>query len=258
MLEASDTLVSWKTGVVFKPRPNGSLYAAYGSSSTPPGSGFVLSTTSTNQNNPNLAAQEARNIEVGTKWDFFDSRLSTRLALYRSENLNVVSTDAVTGLVTQDISQTVEGLELGISGRITSHWLVFGGVGLIDSENNSAGTTSAANDGAELRFTPKVSGSLWTTYILPNNLTLGAGVQHSSSVVRSTANGITSTSPSLASVPSYTTFNLMADYAVNDCLSLRLNVDNLTDADYFRLNNNGGRYYPGAPRSFLLTANLKF
>jgi catecholate siderophore receptor len=96
------------------------------------------------------------------------------------------------------------------------------------------------------------------TYILRSGLTLGGGAQYSESVVRSTANTFTSTSPALFNVPSYWLFNAMADYAVNKNLSLRLNVNNLTDEAYFRLNNGGGRYYLGTARAFTLTANFKF
>lgn len=259
-LSANDTIYSHKAGLVFKPAPAGSLYVAYGNSSTPPGSGFTLSATASNQNNPNLDPQETENLEAGVKWDFVGGRLSTSLAVFSTENKNVVSTDVVTGLVTQDISQKVEGVEFGISGRITERWLVFGGLGYLDSKYEAAGTTSAANDGASLRFTPRLSGSLWTTYILPFNLTVGAGAQYSDSVVRSTANGgpVAGTSPSVYSVPEYWLFSAMADYAFSRNLSVRLNVQNLTDEDYFRLNNNGGRYYPGVARSYTLSATWKF
>jgi catecholate siderophore receptor len=257
-LGKNDDLFSWKTGLVFKPVPAGSLYAAYGNTLTPSGSGFALSATANNQNNPNLDAQEARNLELGVKWEFFKSRLSTSLALFSSENLNVVSTDALTGLVTQDISQKVEGVEFGVSGKISPEWLVFGGVSFMESENEASGTTSAANDGASLRYTPEVSGSLWTTYILPIGLTVGGGVQYSDSVSRSTANSVAITSPVLVNIPSYTVFNAMAEYALTKNISLRLNLNNVADEEYIRVNNNGGRYYPGTARSWQLTAIAKF
>ena len=42
----------------------------------------------------------------------------------------------------------------------------------------------------------------------------------------------------------------MAEYDLNSHLSLRLNVNNLTDEIYIRnVNNNGGRFNPGTPRS---------
>ena len=42
-------------------------------------------------------------------------------------------------------------------------------------------------------------------------------------------------------------------------LTLRLNIYNLTDRTYIRsINNNGGRYNPGTPRSFLLSTAVRF
>ena len=257
-ITADDQIFSWKTGLVFKPAANGSLYVAFADTATPPGSSFALSATANNQNNPNLLPQKSRNYEVGAKWEFLKNRLSTSLAFYRSENLNTVSTDAVTGLTTQDISQTSDGIEFGVSGKLTKDWLIFGGIGYIDTAYNAAGTTAAANDGAGLRFTPRLSGNLWTTYALAKRLTIGGGVQYSDSVVRSTANNQAPTSTSITHIPDYWLINLMAAYAVNGKLTLRLNLNNVLDEQTYRLNNGGGRYYPGAPRNFLLTADWKF
>ena len=51
----------------------------------------------------------------------------------------------------------------------------------------------------------------------------------------------------------------MATYNVNRQISLRLNVYNLTDEVYIRnINNNGGRYNPGNPRTAVLTASSGF
>lgn len=258
VLTKRDDILSWKTGIVFKPNANGSLYAAFANTLTPPGSSFTLSTTAGNQNNPNVSPLESRNYELGAKWEFLQGRLTTNLALYRTENFNFTSTDAVTGLPTQDIRQLVQGIELGLSGKLTKDWLVFGGIGYIDSEYQSAGTTSAANDGAALRFTPRLSGNLWTTYAIAKRLTIGGGLQYTDSVLRSTSNTLALTATSIPSIPDYWLLNLMAAYALNDKLTLRLNINNVTDEFSYRLNNNGGRYYPGAPRSFLLTADWKF
>jgi catecholate siderophore receptor len=42
-------------------------------------------------------------------------------------------------------------------------------------------------------------------------------------------------------------------------MTFRLNVNNLTDEVYAAaLNNNGGRYNPGAERSFLFSADFAF
>ena len=256
-LKTDDEIVTWKAGVVYKPVQHGSLYASVGTSSRPPGTNFSLSTAATNADNPALDPQEATNYEVGVKWDFAGGRLSTSAALFRSENSNVPTTDATTGLVVQSIDQKVEGLELGVSGQITENWLVFGGLAFMDSKYSSPVSTSAGgNNGAELQWTPDVSGNLWTTYRLPMGLTVGGGARYMSTVARQTTNTPGATAPEM---PSYWVFDAVVGYDINSSVALRLNVNNLGDEIYSRsLNNNGGRYVPGTPRSFLITASIQF
>ena len=50
----------------------------------------------------------------------------------------------------------------------------------------------------------------------------------------------------------------MAAYELTQNFVVRLNVNNVTDEYYYRLNNNGARYYPGAPRSFIVSAEYNF
>jgi catecholate siderophore receptor len=52
---------------------------------------------------------------------------------------------------------------------------------------------------------------------------------------------------------------MLAEYAVNDNLSLRVNVYNVTDQLYVRsVNNNANRFNPGSPRSAMITTNFRF
>ncbi|EIP98763.1 TonB-dependent siderophore receptor [Opitutaceae bacterium TAV1] len=259
-IKASDDLFSWKAGVAYKPVKEGTLYAAYGNSMIPPGSTFTLSAAAGNANNPNTDPQEARNYETGVKWEFFESRLLATLAYFYSENTNVpVSTGDPLVPFRYDSSQVVQGIELGLSGKITDNWLVFAGFAWMDSENKTpSAAPGTTTDGADLRFTPKLSGNLWTTYRFPFGLTIGGGVQYVDTVSRATNTATTPTATSLADVPDYWLFNGLASYEVNRHLTLRLNVNNIFDEDYYRLNNNGGRYYPGASRTFVLSADVSF
>ncbi|HEX7652285.1 MAG TPA: TonB-dependent siderophore receptor [Verrucomicrobiae bacterium] len=258
-LSTTGDIVSWKSGIVFKPRENGSLYFSYANSYVPPGTTFTLSTTANNANNPIFQPQENINYEVGTKWEFFKQRLSTSLALYRSENLNNIVQDPATLEYVQDAKNVVQGVELGLSGKLTEAWMVFGGLGYAHSEYAAPATSSGgANSGAELRYTPEWSASLWTAYKMKFGLTVGFGLQYSASVVRSTSNTQVATATAGAAAPEYLLFNAMLGYDVTKNLSLRLNINNLTDEFYYRLNNNGGRYYPGTPRTFLLSADFRF
>jgi len=263
-LKADDTLFSWKSGLVFKPVPAGSLYVAYGTGFTPPGTTFSVSTTPGNANNPATEPQESNNAEIGVKWDFFDSRLSTSLAFYRSENNNVaVNIGTVPApVIVYDTRQISEGVEFGVSGKITPEWLVFGGLGYIQARTESPSTPTT--DGADLRYTPRLSGNLWTTYALPFHLTIGGGAQYSESVSRSNnttvAGSATNATEGISAieVPDYWLFNALAAYEVNKHLTIRLNVNNVFDQFYYRLNNNGGRYYAGSPRTYVLSADFTF
>lgn len=259
--ETSDTLLTGKLGLVFKPAPNGNLYASFGVAAQPPGTSNLSNDNgsrnngtpgTTGQNSPNAEPQESTNYEVGAKWDFFNRRLTTSLAFFRSERNNIaVATDAGTGVPTLYGDQMVQGIELSASGRITADWAVFGGWSYLDSENRNS--ANAVQDGSELNWTPEYSGNLWTTYRLPFGLTVGGGTQYTG------ASRVSLNSTSAAELPEHWVFNAMASYSVNQDLTLRLNVNNVSDELYARaINNNSNRTYLGEPRSFLLTAEYKF
>jgi catecholate siderophore receptor len=251
-LEGSDGLVSGKASLLYRISNAGNAYIAYGTSVTPPGNAnFTLSTQPNNQNNPNVKPQESTNFEVGTKWDFGGGRLSLNGAAFRTKNTNVIFTvdaTAVPPIYNQDDGQLVKGVTLGAMGRLTDRWELLANVGFLDSEQQ---TQSAANNGRQLTLTPKWSSSIWSTYRFPLGLSFGGGIRHTDEVWINAANTIKS--------PGYHLVDALAEYEVNEHLSLRLNIYNLTNETYIRnVNNNGGRYNPGHPRSALLTSHIKF
>ncbi len=251
-LEGKDNLISGKAGVLFRVSEHGNLYVSYGTSMTPPGSAnFTLSAQANNANNPNIEPQKSTNYEVGTKWDFAGGRLSLNGALFHTKNENVIFTvdaAAVPPIFNLDDGQRVNGVTLGAMGRITDRWDVLANIGYLDTELQ---TQNAVNNGNRLTLSPAFSGSVWTTYRLPFDLTLGGGLRHTDEVFINAANTIRT--------PGYSLVDALAEYPVNSHLSLRMNIYNLTDEVYIRnINNNGGRYNPGNPRSAILTANVRY
>ncbi len=254
VVDAQHGLVSWKTGLVFKPVAAGSLYAAYAVSLTPPGTDFTLSSATGNQNNPDTDPQQTSNLELGVKWDFNHGRLSTTAAIFKTVNDKTVYTDPVLGAVPAG-KQTVKGFELGATRRITDHWLILANVSFLDSEIDS-GTTSGGNTaGSALPLIPKWSGNLYTSYHFHSGLLLGGGGQYSAEVARRDNN-----TPSVPRTsPAYWLFNAMVSYPLTKHVSLRFNVNNLFDRKFVQAaNNNGARFMPGAPRAYLLTADYRF
>ncbi len=249
---ANDLLTSGKVGLLFKLNERGNLYLSYGTTVTPPGAAnFALSTQVNNQNNPNVEPQQSSNLEGGAKWEFGDGRLLLTGAVFHTVNRNVIYTvddTAIPPIYNQDDGQLVNGATLGANGRILPRWQVIANFSYLNTEQQSQ---NPATNGLRLILTPKFSGGFWTTYELPYRLTVGAGLRATGDVFINNANTIIA--------PGYRLLDALAEYPVNTHLSLRLNVSNLTDAVYIRsVNNNGGRYNPGNPRSVLVTTAVRF
>ncbi|MET0292004.1 MAG: TonB-dependent receptor, partial [Steroidobacteraceae bacterium] len=260
-IEGSGNLLTYKTGLIFKPVETGSIYLAYASSEQPPGgANFTLNAGATNVNNPNLDPQEAVNIELGTKWEFFDRRLMLTGAVFDTRNKNDLATqDPVTLVVTQLGERKVRGVELGASGSITPNWQINAGISKLDTEVTE-GTTGAANatQGAALTYTPDLTFTTFTTYRFPFGLTVGGGARYTDAQFRN-GSALQATQTQLAVNPDAWVFDLMASYAISEKASLQFNAYNIADEFYLStLNNGGSRYTLGAPRTFLLSAKLAF
>lgn len=256
-LDTSGNLKSWKLGVLYKPAPNGSVYVSTANSEQPPGgANFALSANANNINRPDLEPQEGRNIELGTKWEFNGGKLAVAGALFHSKNKNELVQDPVDPAVyTQVGERRVKGAEISVVGQLTDALHLSAGLAYIKTKITRAAATT---QGGAIQFSPKVTFTSWATYKLPLGVTLGGGVRHIGNAVTS-SNIDTSTLTGVYRIPSYWVADALASYEISKTLSLQLNVNNLFDKDYLTSVNSGrSRYFPGVPRSALLTANMTF
>lgn len=256
------TFWSTQAGIVYKPASNGSIYLSYATSATPPGNDGGDGLDGLTVQVQNLQPQRSKNWELGTKWDVMPGgRLSLSAALFKSElnNARVTAPDGTTQNVGR---REVKGVELGFSGKVTQAWTVFGGVTYLDAvvaDNGYLNTAASGQpavyapspyNGNQFPTTPKKSATLWTSYAINKDFTVGAGLSSMDRVYANVNNN--------KFAPGYTRFDAMASYNVNRDLSLQLNVQNLGDKLYF--DKVSSPHYAGvAPgRSASLTANLKF
>lgn len=258
---ASDNLLSWKVGALFKPAVNGSIYASYATSYTPPGSAdFALSVSATNQNSGALDPQKTDNMELGTKWDLLNNQLNISAAVFRTENDKQTSLNDL--LEPEQVGKTrVTGIELLAVGQLTEHWQLSAGITKLNakaidqaSKNATTGVVTVTNGVA---WTPDYSATLWTQYQF-NGFTIGGGARYMGEQKKlvTTANPATNNTPN---IESYVVADAMVAYAVNKNLNLRLNVYNLFDKEYVEtLNNGGSRVRLGLPRSAMMTAEFMF
>ncbi|WP_226507380.1 TonB-dependent siderophore receptor [Pseudomonas sp. MWU16-30317] len=222
--EKTSDIWSYQLGVVYKPLPNGSVYAAWSTSSNPSGETAGNGGQEIAANNADLDPEKSRNYEVGTKWDFFDDDLSLTAALFRTEKTNARITDPDnSSFQVLDGEQRVQGFEFTYTGNITRQWKVFGGYTYMESE--LVKTSTAADKGNHMPSTPRNSFNLWSTYEVVPKLTVGAGATFVDQRFGNEANSI--------EIPSYWRYDAMASYKLTKNVDLQLNVQNLTNKRYF-------------------------
>lgn len=247
--------VTGQFGVVYKPAENGSIYASYATSATPPGNalgeGMDGNPLNGGTTNNDLQPETAKNYEIGTKWDLFNDRLSLTADIFRTEKENArvqVNTNTY-----ENVGKTrVQGVELSATGKITEKWQVFAGYAYMDSEQIDGGDLPAnkANNGNQLPNTPENSASLWTTYQVTPKLTIGGGAFYVDDVFGSVAN--------TTMVDSYVRYDAMAAYKLSKNVDLQLNVQNLTDETYYDKAFSTHFANQAAGRTALLSTNFHF
>ncbi|PJI48885.1 MAG: TonB-dependent siderophore receptor [Pseudomonas sp.] len=240
---------NYQLGVVYKPAPNGSVYAAWSTSSNPSGETAGEGGGDLALANTNLDPERNRNYEIGTKWAFFDEALSLNAAVFRTDKTNarVASPDDSTVQVL-DGEQRVQGVELGFSGALTPKWKVFGGYTYLDSEILKSSV--ASDEGNRMPQTAQNNFTLWSTYDVLQNFTVGGGATYVDEQFGNTANS--------TMIPSYWRYDAMAKYVISKNVDLQLNVQNLTDKRYFDqvFSTHMAHVAPG--RTALLGVNLHF
>ncbi|WP_448679336.1 TonB-dependent receptor [Pseudomonas nicosulfuronedens] len=240
---------NYQVGVVYKPAPNGSVYAAWSTSSNPSGETAGEGGGDLALANENLDPERNRNYEIGTKWAFFDEALSLNAAIFRTDKTNarVASPDDSTVQVL-DGEQRVQGVELGFSGALTPKWKVFGGYTYLDSEILKSSV--ASDEGNRMPQTAQNNFTLWSTYDVLQNFTVGGGATYVDEQYGNTANS--------TMIPSYWRYDAMAKYVISKNVDLQLNVQNLTDKRYFDqvFSTHMAHVAPG--RTALLGVNVHF
>ncbi|GIZ51482.1 TonB-dependent receptor [Noviherbaspirillum aridicola] len=258
--ERSDNLWSPRVGALYQPNAISSYYTSFGTSYNTSGDTYQFAVNAPNAKDARTDPEKSRNFEVGGKWELFENRASLGIAAFYSQKYNERNTDPVIENPEQLLSgkRHAKGIEINLAGRITPKWEVFFNhtwipVARIDESNvGKPGGVPAGNsqvEGDRPALTPKHSGSLWTTYRILPQLRLGAGATYRGEQTPEGNRGVTA--------GSFTVFDAMAEYTINQTWSAKLNVLNLTDRLYadslYR-----GFYTPGAPRRVELTLKAMF
>lgn len=238
-----DEKVSPRLGLIFKPQENISLYGSYSQSFLPRSGDQFLALTVAQQN---LAPEKFTNYELGAKWDVRPN-LNMTLAVFQLERSNATTPDPSNPVASINVGTTrTQGVELAVTGRITSSWQVHGGYSFQDA--NLTG-----NDSVRLAQVPKHQASLWNRYRFNDRFAAGLGITHQSSQFAAIR-----TAPNTTKLPAFTRVDAALYYELSDALQLQLNVENLFDTDYYADAHNNNNISPGAPINGRFTIRAKF
>jgi len=240
-----DRVTSSRAGVVYQPDQVQTYYASFGTSFNP-----SAETLNVNTANRGVDPEESRPYEIGGKWSLAEGALLITSAVFRVDKTNARTNDPLLG-VTLDGETRVEGFELGVSGPITQHWRLLAGYTYLDGKIirlADGGNNPGVRDGNVLPNTPEHNVSLWSTYDLPRGWQVGAGLIYADERILNNAN--------TAAVDGYTRIDATVAYVAKN-YSLRLNLQNLTDEEYFEV-ASAGRATPAPSRSVLTSLIWKF
>ena len=255
-------LPNFNLGIVLKPMPIASVYAAYATSSNPVGSEFDGTSAQYGglapslNGNPNqiFGPEKNKAIEIGTKWELFDRRLLLTAALFQTEKENAresqnianagaatatcpypAGTTGTVSCISAGAAYRIRGIDLGVGGKITDKWSVFGGLVLMQSEVTKSLVPSPqpllfpTNVGLKLANVAHQSFSLLSKYQLTDVWEIGAQAVYRSEMYGGTflaANQGTS-------IPSFWRFDTFVEAKIDKNWTAKLFVANITNKLYY-------------------------
>jgi len=261
----SDGLLNGHVGLVYSPWEQGNVYANWSTSSNINGGeadsagncGYGGICTDDEGNYQSAEPENSVNLELGTKWNLMDEQLLLSAAVFQITKDKVIeggNDSYQTGGSLNTGKNRVEGIELGVSGNLTSKLSAQFGIALMDSETLKS--YDSENVGKPKANFAKQSANLQLRYQALPKFAVGGNATYSSEIYGGQPDSGASEDIRL---DGYTVYDLFASYQVTEKLELRGNIQNLTDQDYYTAVYRGGDIvYVGDARSASLTVNYKF
>ncbi len=242
-------------GLVYQPNDRWSLYTSYSTSYVPPAAN-AIDINGVNSFVPTSAAQ----VELGSKVNFLDDRVTATAALYRIDEKNTFSHfSCIYGTCYQQLGKArSQGAELEVNARPMPNWQLTAGYGYTDAR--ITGSDVAVQVNSRLPNVPFNSAHIWSRYDFRaaqlQGLGFGLGV-----IYNGERTGFTPTkanSPMLQ-LPAYTRVDAALYYNYQQYV-VTFKVENLFDTTYYQSAGFNGdiNLLPGGPRMFTLSVRAFF
>lgn len=208
--------------------------------------------------------ETVENIELGTKWSVLDEKLFIAAAWFQLTKSDVMESvgDAYSTLGTLNTGKNrVDGIEFALNGNLTDNLSVQVSAAKMHSE--VLDSIEQSNVGLALSNFASKSAYLQLRYQLTESFALGGdytykgemyGGQPDTAASYDANNGYYS-----IVVPSYSVINLFANYSFSESTTLRVNIGNVTDNEYWTAAYRSGSFmYLGDARSARATLTYEF
>lgn len=257
----SDTLWNGHVGLTYKINEYGNVYATYSTAAEINGGesdvggncgygGLCGSAEIIGESKP----EKSENWEIGTKWNVMDEKLLLTAAAFHITKDDVMEgADYETTGTLNTGKNRVHGVEISAAGNITEKLSTVFGAAVMNAKVLES--VNPETEGATLAQFADKSMYLQLRYQLTPALAIGTAGTYRSEVY----SGQPDAAASDRHVPSYTVYDAFADYEFTESLSARLNVNNLTNEDYYLASYRSGSFaYIGDRRNARLTLAYEF
>ncbi|WP_218419078.1 TonB-dependent receptor [Alteromonas lipotrueae] len=244
-LSSSDSQVSPRVGLIYKPAESVSIYASYSKSFLPRSGDQFLSLSLTSQA---LEAEEFENKEIGVKWNFSDS-LSVTAAAFEVERENGTAQDPNNPEASILTGTETKGFEVQVVGKLSERWVINAGYSNLDGEEMGR-IVDGALANRDLAQLPEHMLTLWNQYEVNDKWRVALGVIYQSEQYASLNNTV--------ELPDFVRVDAAVYYDYSEDIKIQLNVENVFDEDYFPSAHNDNNIATGEPLNARVSLQYKF
>ncbi len=241
ILTRTDSDFSPRLGVILKPQENISFYGSF-SESFLPRSGEQFADI--NPPDDALDPDTFQNFEIGLKWDFANN-FGFTAAIFQIEQSSPQVADSDPGTL-DVIDSEIQGIEAQIQGQITDKWYISAGYSYLDGNQ----VDDFGVEGNRVRELPEHTFNLWSNYQLTQKFGIGAGFTFQDESFADNGNNTT--------LPSFFRVDAAAFYDVSENVRIQVNIENLTDTEYFPNAHTANNITVGAPLNAKFTISGRF
>lgn len=237
---------SWRTGLVYKPVNNLSLYAQYNHSVEAMGALLTLS-----QDNLKQEPMTGKQYELGLKHDVLNGKLQYSLALFNITKNNLLSTDPDNPTLKQQIGeQRSRGIEFEAFWQAASFLTASINGAYTQAEYTEFRTASDDYSGKTPTLVPTQTANAWLTWAISEPVSLATGARYVGERYLDRDNNDT--------LPSYVVYDASLTWQATKALRVGLHGKNLNNNERYVLSGNSYSWLMADGRTYELSLHLQF